>query len=88
MVADMASLRTHIDHAFRVGEVTVTLEAVARRDAQGGGKIRWWLIEAGGDVKTGKETPQTLVLSHEVACIRAATIAGCLKIMVAAAAAA
>lgn len=48
---------------FRVGEVTLTLEAVARRDTQGGGKIRWWLIEAGGDVKAGKETTQTLVLT-------------------------
>jgi hypothetical protein len=48
---------------FRVSEVTLTLEAVARRDTQGGGKIRWWLIEAGGDVTAGKETTQTLVLS-------------------------
>jgi len=47
---------------FRIGEVTLTLEAVARRDAKGGGKIRWWLIEAGGDVTAGKETTQTLVL--------------------------
>ncbi len=47
---------------FRVNEVTLTLEAVARRDAQANGKIRWWLIEAGGDVKTGRETTQTLVL--------------------------
>lgn len=47
---------------FRVGEATLTLEMVARRDTQGGGKIRWWLIEAGGDVKAGRETTQTLVL--------------------------
>ena len=47
---------------FRVSDVTLTLEAVARRDVQGGGKIRWWLIEAGGDVTAGKETTQTLVL--------------------------
>jgi hypothetical protein len=47
---------------FRVSEVTLTLEAVVRRDVRGGGKIRWWLIEAGGDVKAGKETTQTLVL--------------------------
>lgn len=47
---------------FRVSEVTLTVEAVARRDVQGGGKIRWWLIEAGGDVTAGKETTQTLVL--------------------------
>ena len=47
---------------FRVGEVTLTLEALARRDAHGGGKVRWWLIEAGGDVTAGKESTQTLVL--------------------------
>ena len=48
---------------FRVSEVTLTLEAVAREDVEGGGKIRWWLIEAGGGVKAGKETTQTLVLT-------------------------
>jgi Trypsin-co-occurring domain 2 len=47
---------------FGVGEVTLTLEAVARRDVDGSGKIRWWLIEAGGGVTAGKETTQTLVL--------------------------
>lgn len=48
---------------FRVSEVTLTLEAVARRDVEGSGKIRWWLIEAGGGVTAGKETTQTLVLT-------------------------
>ena len=48
---------------FRVREVTLTLEAVARRDVEGNGKIRWWLIEAGGGVTAGKETTQTLVLT-------------------------
>jgi hypothetical protein len=48
---------------FRVSEVALTLEAVARRDVEGGGKIRWWLIEAGGGVTAGKETTQTLVLT-------------------------
>ena len=47
---------------FQVSEVTLTLDAVARRDVQGGGKIRWWLIEAGGDVTAGREATQTLVL--------------------------
>jgi hypothetical protein len=50
------------DIRFRVNEVTLTLEAVARRDTEGGGKIRWWLIEAGGDVTAGTEATQTLVL--------------------------
>jgi hypothetical protein len=48
---------------FRVSEVTLTLQAVARRDVEGGGKIRWWLIEAGGGVKAGSETTQTLALT-------------------------
>ena len=48
---------------FRVNTVTLTLEAVARRETEGSGKIRWWLIEAGGGVTAGKETTQTLVLT-------------------------
>jgi hypothetical protein len=48
---------------FRVSEVTLTLEAVASRSAEGGGKIRWWIIEAGGGAKAGTETTQTLVLT-------------------------
>jgi hypothetical protein len=48
---------------FRVSEVTLTLEAVVSRSAEGGGKIRWWVIEAGGGAKTGTEATQTLVLT-------------------------
>ena len=48
---------------FRVNNVTLTVEAVARREVEGSGKIRWWLIEAGGGVTAGKETTQTLVLT-------------------------
>jgi hypothetical protein len=47
---------------FRVSEVTLTLEAVARREAEGGGKVRWWVVEGGGGVKRGTKTSQTLVL--------------------------
>ena len=47
---------------FRVSEVTLTLEAVARREAEGGGKVRWWVVEAGGGGKVGTEATQTLVL--------------------------
>jgi hypothetical protein len=47
---------------FRVREVTLTLEAVARREAGGGGKVRWWVVEGGGELKRGTETSQTLVL--------------------------
>ena len=48
---------------FRVSSVTLTLEVVARRESEGGGKIRWWLVEAGGGVSAGAETTQTLVLT-------------------------
>jgi hypothetical protein len=48
---------------FRVSEVTLTLEAVVSRSSEGGGKIRWWVIEAGGGAKAGTETTQTLVLT-------------------------
>lgn len=48
---------------FRVSSVTLTLEAVARRQAEANGKIRWWLVEAGGGVTAGKESTQTLVLT-------------------------
>ena len=48
---------------FRVNQVTLTLEVVARREVGGGGKIRWWVIEASGGAKTGTETTQTLVLT-------------------------
>jgi Trypsin-co-occurring domain 2 len=48
---------------FRVSGVTLTLEAVARREVKGNGKIRWWLVEAGAGVSAGKESTQTLVLT-------------------------
>jgi hypothetical protein len=48
---------------FRVSNVTLTLEVVARRESEGSGKIRWWLVEAGGGVTAGKEMTQTLVLT-------------------------
>jgi Trypsin-co-occurring domain 2 len=47
---------------FRAAELTVTVETVARLDKDGSGKIRWWLVEAGGGVKSGRERTQTLTL--------------------------
>ena len=32
---------------FRVSDVSLTVQAVARKDREGGGKVRWWLVEAG-----------------------------------------
>ncbi len=48
---------------FRASEVTLTVETVARLDKDGSGKIRWWLVEAGGGVTSGREQTQTLVLT-------------------------
>ena len=48
---------------FRVSEVTLTLQTVASRSTELGGKIRWWVIEAGGSGKAGTDTTQTLVLT-------------------------
>ena len=48
---------------FRASEVTLTVETVARRDRDGSGKIRWWLVEGGAAVKSGQERTQTLTLT-------------------------
>ena len=48
---------------FRVSEVTMTVQAVTRTETKGGGRLRWYLIEAGGDRTAGRETTQTLVLT-------------------------
>ena len=48
---------------FRVGDVTMTIQVVARRERGGGGKLRWWVIEAGAEAKAADETTQTLVLT-------------------------
>lgn len=48
---------------FRASEVTLTLETVARLDKEGSGKIRWYVVEAGGGLKSGKERTQTLTLT-------------------------
>lgn len=47
---------------FRVSEVTLTLETVARRETEGGGKVRWWVVEGGAGMKRGTDKTQTLVL--------------------------
>jgi Trypsin-co-occurring domain 2 len=48
---------------FRVSEVSLTVQAVASKELGGSGKVRWWLVEAGGEAKRGSETTQTLMLS-------------------------
>lgn len=48
---------------FRASEVTLTVEAVARLDVEGSGKIRWYVVEAGAGAKSGTERTQTLTLT-------------------------
>ena len=48
---------------YRASEATLTVETVARRDTDGSGKIRWWLVESGAAVKSGLERTQTLTLT-------------------------
>jgi hypothetical protein len=48
---------------FRTSEVTVTVETVARLEKNAEGKIRWWLVEAGGGVSSGSERTQTMTLT-------------------------
>ena len=47
---------------FGVPEVTVTLETVAQKERGGGGKVRWWVVEGGGEAKATSGSKQTLVL--------------------------
>jgi hypothetical protein len=48
---------------FRVTDVTLTIQVVARREVEAGGKVRWYLIEAGGEGRAARESTQTLVLT-------------------------
>ena len=48
---------------FRVSELTVTIQVVARREREAGGKLRWYVLEAGGGAKSSGETTQSLVLT-------------------------
>lgn len=73
LAAALESLRSELQIAwesgeassirFAVSEVKLTLEVVAKREAEGGGKIRWWLVEAGGSVTAGTDRTQTLDLT-------------------------
>ena len=48
---------------FRVSDVTVTMQVVARRERGGEGKLRWYVLEAGGSATSSRETTQSLVLT-------------------------
>jgi hypothetical protein len=47
---------------FQVPHVTLTVQVTARRENKMGGKLRWWLVEGGGEHGSARENIQTLVL--------------------------
>ncbi len=51
------------DVRFRTSDVTLRVQTVARFDREGSGKIRWYLLEAGGGVTSGSERTQELTLA-------------------------
>jgi hypothetical protein len=70
--AALEALRQELDEAwaagagerirFQVSDITLVVQVVARRQTQGGGKLRWWILEAGAEQTRGKEMTQTLTL--------------------------
>jgi Trypsin-co-occurring domain 2 len=48
---------------FRASQITLTVQAVARTEKKAGGKLRWWIVEAGADHTAGQEATQTLELT-------------------------
>jgi hypothetical protein len=50
---------------FRTGAVELAVEAAVTRNVGGKGGIKWWLIEAGGEVSRESSVTQTLRISLE-----------------------
>jgi hypothetical protein len=48
---------------FGVSDVTLTMNVVAGKSKDAAGKIRWWVVEAGGSGSWSREVTQTLVLT-------------------------
>jgi hypothetical protein len=48
---------------FGVSDVTLTVSVVAGKSKDAVGKIRWWVVEAGGSGTWSREVTQTLVLT-------------------------
>jgi hypothetical protein len=69
------ALRTELEDAldegadarirFTLKPVELVVQVVARRDAEAGGKVRWFVFEGGGTAKLGSEVTQTLRLQLE-----------------------
>jgi hypothetical protein len=79
----LEALRAELEHAWRDGqrhpvqfgidEITLTLTVVATGKKAGGGKIRWYVVEAGGDVSHEDSSTQTLVLKLKPALVDPST---------------
>ena len=77
--AALEALRSELEQAWRSGarrqvqfgvdEITLTLSVVATRKMAGAGKVRWYVVEAGGDVSRENSSTQTLVLKLKPALI-------------------
>jgi hypothetical protein len=73
LAAAIEALRQELDEAwresqdqqvrFRASQITLTVQAVARTEKKAGGKLRWWVVEAGADRTAGQEATQTLELT-------------------------
>jgi hypothetical protein len=48
---------------FGIPDVTLTVSVVAGKSKDAVGKIRWWVVEAGGSGTWSREVTQTLVLT-------------------------
>ena len=48
---------------FRASEVTLTLETAIRSDKEASTGFRWYVLHAGGGIKSGAESTQTVVLT-------------------------
>jgi hypothetical protein len=48
---------------FGVSDVTLTVSVVAGKSKDAVGKIRWWVVEAGGSGTWSNQATQTLVLT-------------------------
>jgi hypothetical protein len=73
LAAALKALRQELDDAwlesqgqhvrFRASQVTLSVQAVVRSDHSMGGKLRWWIVEAGAKRTAGQEATQTLELT-------------------------
>ena len=48
---------------FRASQVTLTLDTVLRSDKEASAGVRWYVLHAGGGLKSGSESTQKIVLT-------------------------